>query len=171
MAERFVKVVRDYLTLVDGLPGLTAIEFLSQCAILVPQIYALSQQLPDIELTDDEVSEESEDEPEPPMGKIHTLLGKYDLYAEVFDPVFDEAALKTTISDDLSDIYTDLKRHLSKYDSGDEHKQRIAIWEWKFHMKIHWGHHAVGVLRPIHSLVHDHLDPEFHDEESNTLES
>jgi Domain of unknown function (DUF5063) len=171
MVERFVKVVRDYLALVDGLPGPTAIEFLSQCVILVPQIYALSQQLPDIELTEDEASEESEVEAEPPMGKIHSLLGKYDLYSAVFDPVFDEAALKTTISDDLSDIYTDLKRPLFHYDSGDEHQQRIAIWEWKFYMKIHWGHHAVGALRPIHSLVHDHLDPEFQNEESNTLES
>jgi hypothetical protein len=161
MVEQFVEVIRKYLALIDGLPGPTAREFLSECAILLPQIYAFSQQLPDVVLMDDDALVAEEHKIESPMGRIMNLLGKYDVYSEVFDPVFDEEAIKTTLSDDLSDIYIDLKRTLSNYDSGDPRSRRIAIWNWKFHMKIHWGHHLVCAMCPIHSLVHDHLDPEF----------
>src|SRR6185503_18101300 len=104
---------------------------------LLPQIYALSHQLPDVELADDDSVEGYQGEIISPMGKINKLLGGYDLYTEVFDPVTDTDALKTTLSDDLSDIYTDLKRPLKKYDTGEEQNQRIAIWEWKFNMQIH----------------------------------
>jgi len=34
-------------------------------------------------------------------------------------------------------------------------------------MQIHWGHHAVGSLRAIHSLIYDHLDPEFENEKDD----
>jgi uncharacterized protein DUF5063 len=95
------------------------------------------------------------------------LMGNYDVYSEVFDPVCEEEVIKATLSDDLSDIYTDLKRPLFKYDSKEEGNQLIAIWEWKFHMKIHWGHHLVGALCPIHSLVNHHLSPEFLDDETD----
>jgi hypothetical protein len=167
MAEQFVKLARKYLALIDGLPGPSAHEFLSQCAILLPQLYYLGQQLPDVELPDGDPLDENQKPIESPMGKIMSLLGKYDRYCEVFDPIFDNQAITTHLSDDLSDIYTDLKRPLVKYDSGEEPNQRIAIWEWAFHLKIHWGNHLVDALRPIHSLVHDHLDPEFQDEEND----
>lgn len=165
MIDQFVELVREYLALIDGLPGIAPREFLLDCAILLPQIYSLSHQLPDVELPDDDSSEEREEEVESPMGKISNLLGDYDLYSIVFDPITDADALKTTLSDDLSDIYADLKRGLIKYDIGDKQDRDVAIWEWKFHMQIHWGQHAVGVLRPIHSLVYDHLDPEFRNDQ------
>jgi hypothetical protein len=167
MVEQFVELVRRYIALIDGLPGPTAREFLLECAILLPQIYSLSHQLPDVDLPESDSLEPETARIEAPMGKVMRLLGKYDLYSEVFDPVFDTDAIKSTLSDDLSDIYSDLKGPLMKYVSGGEANQRVAIWEWKFNMQIHWGHHVVGALRPIHSLVYDHLDPEFHNEKDD----
>ena len=167
MIDQFVELVRKYLALIDGLPNLAPREFLLECAILLPQIYSLSHQLPDVELPDDDSTEENEEEVESPMGKITKLLGKYDLYSTVFDPITDADALKTTMSDDLSDIYRDLKRGLIKYDTGEEQDRREAIWEWKFNMEIHWGEHVVGVLRPIQSLVYYHLDPEYRNDEAD----
>ena len=120
MVGQFVELVREYLALIDGLPGLTARDFLLRCAILLPQIYSLSQQLPEVDLPDDDPLEGKENTIEPPMGKIMSALGKYDVYSEVFDPVYDKEAITSTISDDLSDIYTDLKRPLFKYDSGEK---------------------------------------------------
>jgi len=73
-----------------------------------------------VDLPDDDPLEGKENTIEPPMGKIMSALGKYDVYSEVFDPVYDKEAITSTISDDLSDIYTDLKRPLFKYDSGEK---------------------------------------------------
>ena len=188
MIEQFVKLVRDYIALIDGLPGLYAREFLSQCAILLPQIYAAAQQLPDIELPNEESGDEPDEEGDQwhndltaavekrhsqrstivdPLGKLASLLGRFDLYREVFDPVFDTEALTSTLSNDLSEIYCDLKEHLAQFDKGDPQSQSEAVWEWTFGMQTHWGHHLVDALRPIHLLVHDHLAPDWKNERSD----
>ena len=167
MVEQFVQLIRRYLALIDALSGLTPREFLIQCAILFPQIYSASHQLPDVELPEDDPLEGEATKRESPMGQIMTLLGKYDVYSEVFDPILEKEAIKTTLSNDLEEIYRDLKGPLVKYDSGDEPNERIAVWEWKFGMQTHWGHHLVAALHPIHSLVYDHLDPEYNSEEDD----
>lgn len=167
MVEQFVELVRRYIARIDGLPGPTAREFLLECAILLPQIYSLSHQLPDVDLPESDSLERGTIPIEPPMGKIMKLLGKYDLYSEVFDPLLDTDAIKATLSDDLSDIYSDLKGPLMKYDSRGKANQWVAIWEWKFNMQIHWGHHVVGSLRAIHSLIYDHLDSAFQNEKDD----
>ena len=160
MIDYFVDLTRKDLALIDGLPGMEAKEFLHNCAILLPQIYSLAQQLPEGELPEDSPSEinfeelqSTRDGIESPMGRIMDVLKGHDLYYEVFDPVNDRDALSSTLSDDLSDIYTDLRRPLIKYDSSDEANQRSAIWDWKFTFQIHWGRRLVDAMRPIHKLM------------------
>src|SRR5262249_15809828 len=155
---QFVELVRQYIALIDGLERRTAREFLQECAVLLPHIYSLSHHLPDIEVSETDSAEEQLTSPKSPMGKILELLGKYDRYSEVFDPVFETEAITSTLSDDLSDIYIDLKGPLILYESEIDANQKEAIWQWKFNMQIHWGHHLVDALRPIHTLIYDHLD-------------
>ncbi len=164
MIEPFVALVRKYLALVDGLPGPTARDFLLECAILLPQIYSLGQQLPDVELPDKDPVEKKTGRLDCRMGEIMKLLGKYGPYSEVFDPVCDTEAITTTLYNDLSEIYGDLKGSLIKYESGKEPNQRVAIWEWKFNLQEHCGAHLVDALRPIHRLIYDYMDPEDQDE-------
>lgn len=49
-------------------------------------------------------------------------------------------------SDDLADIWRDLKRGLDRWDRG---AHRSAAWQWSFSFPHHWGTHAVGVLREL----------------------
>ena len=165
LIEQFVALVRQYLVLVDGLPGPAARDFLLECAILLPQIYSLGQQLPDVELPDEDPLEAKTESVDCRMGEIMKLLGKYGTYSEVFDPVYDTDAITASLGDDLSGVYLDLKRPLIKYESGAEPNQRIAIWEWKFNLQTHCGDHLVDALRPIHRLIWDHMDPEYQAEE------
>lgn len=72
------------------------------------------------------------------------------------------------LSDELSDIYVDLKPALLKYDPGDEMNQRLAIWDWKFTLQIHWGHHLVDALRPIHRLLYEDLGADDENGETGT---
>ncbi|ESA36370.1 hypothetical protein N836_00420 [Leptolyngbya sp. Heron Island J] len=159
MITQFIQLIHQYLYLLDGLPqaNLTGREFLIECAILLPKIYSLSHKLPEVELPEDESIQEITVSIQAPTIAINRLLGEYDLYSEVFDPVVDTEAITTTISDDLSDIYLDLKRPLIKYKTGIAANQCIAIWEWRFNLQGHCGDHLVDVLRPIHRLVYNHL--------------
>ena len=156
MIDQFLELVRRYLALADEVQQSRARAFLCECAILLPQIYAIGQQLPDVELPDSDQSDGVENF-QSPITTIHQKLGKYDLYWEVFDPVFDTKPVVGLLSDDLTDIYRELKEPLAKYETDVEGQQRTAIWEWKFNIAGHCGDHLVDVLRPIHRLVYNHM--------------
>lgn len=74
-----------------------------------------------------------------------------NFYCKVYD-VFseDEVPVGCAISDDLSDIYRDLKEGLLLYDSG---KVNEAVWEWRFNYLIHWGRHLTGVQTALHQYL------------------
>jgi len=71
---------------------------------------------------------------------------EFDLYSEVFDPCVDESPVCGALSDDVLDIYADLRRGLVTYDEG---RLGSAVWEWEFHFDHHWGQHAVDALRAL----------------------
>jgi hypothetical protein len=63
-----------------------------------------------------------------------------------------ESALRAfMLSDDLADIYRDLKNGLNFFNRGEEGIQK-AIWEWKFNYEHHWGPHLYNALHTIHRI-------------------
>ncbi len=159
--EQFIALSREYISTVDNISEQTMPhDFLSKCLLLLPQIYALGLQLPDVE---PEISDVSNSNFAYPTSSIMKILGKYDLYNEVFDPVFDEDIVTSSISDDLADIYKDLKDPLSEYDCG---KENDAVWAWRFNILGHCGDHIVDTLRAIHRLVNDHMPMDYNANEN-----
>jgi Domain of unknown function (DUF5063) len=154
--DQFIGLVQEYLAVIDGAGETTPHTLLSKCALLLPQIYSLGLQLPDVKPTDNEV--EWADVPSP-MSTLVGLLGKYDMYGEVFDPVSDDESTKSSLGDDLADIYLDLKRPLLEFEGG---KANDAIWSWKFNISGHCGDHIVDALKVIHRLVHNHMPADYH---------
>lgn len=69
-------------------------------------------------------------------------------YWEIFDAsnIEDEHSVFSQVSDDLADIYGDIKSGLIFY---EQEKFPEAFWEWTFHFKIHWGNHLVGAQKTI----------------------
>jgi len=155
--ENFLSLVRVYVRLIESAHSFSAHQLLSKCAVLLPKIYSLGLELPDIEPKNDEIVTY---EGNPPTG-IGSKLGKYDIYWEVLDPVFKEEVGAGTLSEDLAEIYMELKGPLIAYEKGQESD---AIWQWKFNIKSHCGDHLVDALRTIHRLVNDHMDPDYRNE-------
>jgi len=68
-------------------------------------------------------------------------------YWEVFDPYVEEPPVKGSLSDDLLDVYRDVRRGLLLW---DHNAPQAAIWEWRFSFGVHWGNHAIDALRALH---------------------
>ncbi|ALF53227.1 hypothetical protein ACX27_10840 [Nostoc piscinale CENA21] len=68
--------------------------------------------------------------------------------AEVYWYYTDYQPDLNSLINDFNDIYQDIKRGLIIYDQAYFIK---ALWEWRFHFKIHWGTHLVGAQRAIHN--------------------
>jgi hypothetical protein len=104
-------------------------------------LYSTALYLPEIEPTDAEVSDFNISIP-----KID--FGQYNHYWEVFNPYDLDEPLEGSLSDDIMDIYQDIKRGLLLF---EKNKYIEAIWQWKFNFEIHWGNHAVDAIRALHS--------------------
>jgi len=70
-----------------------------------------------------------------------------DLYADVLDPLVvpGEASIGS-LSDDLLDIYRDVKGPLVVWQAG---YPADAVWEWKLSFRSHWKRHATSGLRVL----------------------
>lgn len=82
-----------------------------------------------------------------------------DAYSMIFEP-FDEspAPLLGSLSDDLADIWKDLKEGLLQFDLGTTSGIENAVWMWRFGLEYHWGTrhsaHAIGALHHLLFGVH-----------------
>jgi hypothetical protein len=89
----------------------------------------------------------------PPRPDGWAGFAKFEVYWEVFDPYVDEPPVAGSLSDDLLDVYFDVRRGLDLWKS--KAPRAAAIWEWRFHFDSHWGDHAVDALRALHRACRD----------------
>jgi hypothetical protein len=146
--EHFVELVRQYVELIDSRRHISADVLLRQAGKLLPQIYASGLDLPDCAPT----SREAPPHVESPMTELAAIPGTRDVYAEVFHPIKDVEAIRTTLSVDLADIFIDLKGPLVDFDAG---RVDDAIWSWRFTLAGHCGDHIVDSMRAIHRHIHE----------------
>jgi len=156
--EGFLSLVHEYCRVIESADSISAYQLLYKCAIILPKIYSLGLELPDIEPESDEIVTY---EVSSPQGVLGSKFGKYDIYWEVLDPVLKEEVGAGTLSEDLTSIYMELKGPLIAYEKGQESD---AIWEWKFNIRSHCGDHLVDALRTIHRLVSDYMVPDYRNE-------
>jgi hypothetical protein len=71
-----------------------------------------------------------------------------DEYQEIFDPLdlSDKSPVTASLSDDLADIYRDIKHALLAYEKG---KTEEAEDDLRRNFEIHWGQHAISALKAI----------------------
>jgi Domain of unknown function (DUF5063) len=91
-------------------------------------------------------------------GTLRTKL-PVDAYCVVFDPLeYDPLEVNppkpvmATISDDLSDIYRDIKEGLVQYRAG---QTQNALWHWHFTYYAHWGRHLSHAQAAIWQYLSD----------------
>ena len=81
---------------------------------------------------------------------LHELLGPVDDYVEVFDPYAGPEVMGARLSDDLSQITSDLLHGLAHHAAG---RPLEALWWWQFSYLSTWGQAASAALRALQSLV------------------
>jgi hypothetical protein len=87
--------------------------------------------------------------------RLAELLGNVDTYSFVFDPYVPDV-VENQLSDDLTQIASDLENGLRHYRSGDVPE---ALWWWQFSYVASWGNLAGAALNALLSVVsHDRLD-------------
>lgn len=91
--------------------------------------------------------------------RLRRILGKYDLYREIFNPYCDVYAIKTSVSNDLVEIWHDVKPQLLLFRTGEEAAMRHAVHRWGLDVRIHWGmNHCADEMKTIYFALTDSDD-------------
>jgi hypothetical protein len=175
--DAFAEVAASYCRFIDGIDELSAAEFIQGAHRLLPGLYAAGVALPgtgvlfpkpldaDADTQDDEPDPSSDARDENDRGDnaemtllaiaISSKVGKHDVYREVYDPYDppEEREVRGRLSDDLGDIYRDMRAGLRKWQRGETGE---ALWEWRFGLESHWGRHVANALRAINALTSNH---------------
>lgn len=162
--SHFAKSAQEFCSLLEKSASVSDREFVQQAAYLLATLYAAGLSLPTLDNEPEEQQASIEDTSFEHTSEIERQtgqkLGKHNLYWEFFDPYDQSSPLTNTLSDDLSDIYRNIKPGLIAYQKGTARSVSAAVWEWKFHFIIHWSDHAVDALRAIHRIVSPYLNDE-----------
>lgn len=133
-------------------------QFLESMLKILPDLYAKTMLLPNLENIFEEGNEKfvTIDDWNAVHDAILLKLGQFDEYLEVFDKKIEESEepVSRSISEDLADIYQDIKDFLMLYRIGTNELMNDAIWECKQNFETYWGQKLVNVLRAIHNLVY-----------------
>lgn len=86
--------------------------------------------------------------------KLLSVIGKDDDYLEVFmeDMKYSDTPITASISEDLTDIYQDVKNFITVYERGVSENMNDALYLCTENFKLFWGQKLVNVLRAIHAL-------------------
>jgi hypothetical protein len=147
-ARHFAEAAAEFCAWAEGVPSSAHAD--SSLALQhLSKLYQLALSLPD-EFGDEEPGEIAQNTWESIYKRFGSLPFNY--YAQCFTPteISSEPPVVADLADDLADIWRDLKRGLSLYQSGH---MGAAIWEWRQGFWQHWGHYAASAIYALHSWV------------------
>jgi hypothetical protein len=110
---------------------------------------------------------------------LRDKFGTADDYLEVFDERVKETEgpVVSSISENMADIYQDIKDFLLLYQTGTPEVMNDAIWECRMNFESIWGQKLVNSMRAIHRFIYSgeeigkiEKETDEKDEERNTAD-
>ena len=154
----FVAVANEFCKYAEHAPELKGDELLKILQRILPLMYLKASLLPQLDPFFEDGNEKFVTEND--WIRIHDNLrekfGTADDYIEVFDDRSKETEepVVCTISENLADIYQDVKDFLLLYQTGTNEVMNDAIWECRLNFENFWGQKLVNSLRAIHSFIY-----------------
>lgn len=169
----FLTVAAEYCATVEQCRQQDKKHLVSTITKLLPLIYVKATLLPAMEEEDADMmlpEVVGEEDYNFVRQSVWSVLGEDDDYLEVFsqDMQFSESAVTASISEDLSDIYQDLKNFCAIYADRNEACMESAIARVQENFRQYWGQKLVNAMRPLHQLMVSCLDAEPGMEENGT---
>ncbi|HPR61095.1 MAG TPA: DUF5063 domain-containing protein [Prolixibacteraceae bacterium] len=164
----FVAVANEYCNFVENHAQVNRRVFVERMQKIFPLVYLKASLLPQIDDENAESPEKFVNEVEYNflVNKLAEKLAQFDSYQEVFDErmQFSEGAIDASISENICDIYQDLKDFIMAYRIGTVEIMVNALWECNNNFQNYWGQKLVNGLRAIHTLVYGDNDIDQNDE-------
>ena len=168
----FVTVAAEFCAFLERAKRMKRSTFVDTSLKILPLLYLKASMLPKCETIGDEAPETYVTEEVYEILRINLagLMGDKDDYLDVFvqDMVYSDQPIKKSISEDLADIYQDIKDFIFVFQLGlnETMNDSLAICQENFGML--WGQKLVNTLRALHDVKYNLQDNE--EEEENNEE-
>ena len=176
----FVTVAAEFCGFMERTRQQRRQEFVDTALKLLPLLYLKASLIPQCERVGmfDPETFVTEADYELIQQDVASLLGAKDDYLEVFlpDMAYSDTPIKKSISEDLADIYQDLKDFICVFQLGLNETMHDSLVICKEHFAEFWGQRLVNTLRALHDVRYnaDNLDDEADNEakaENDSMES
>ncbi len=169
-AVEFVTVAAEYCGFIERSREMNQKDFVDKALKLLPLLYLKASLIPSLERFDEFNPETfvTEQDYEYVRMSIANILGAKDDYLEVFlpDMKYSDTPIKKSISEDLADIYQDIKDFISVFQLGLNETMNDALFICKEHFAEFWGQRLVNTMRALHDIKYNNLEDD--DEFGNT---
>lgn len=153
----FVTVAAEYCAFVESSEGADPHSFVDTLLKLLPLMYIKGSMLPECSRMDEFDDPErfvTEDDYEVVRLTLAGLLGGHDDYLDVFvaDMKYSDTPIRKTISEDLADIYQDIKNFVCQFRTGLNQTMNDALVECRENFASCWGQTLVNTMRALHEV-------------------
>ncbi|MBG0859175.1 MAG: DUF5063 domain-containing protein [Bacteroidales bacterium] len=170
----FVAVANEYCKYAEHAADVKGDEMMRIMQRILPLMYLKASLLPQLEPYFEDGNEKFVTEAD--WFRIHDLFkrqfGSADDYLEVFDDKFlvSDRPVPSSLSENMADIYQDMKDFLLLYQTGTEEVMNDAVWDCKMNFENIWGQKLVNALRAIHKFIYSGEEINREDDETNSDE-
>jgi hypothetical protein len=154
----FVAVANEFCKYSEHASELKGDELLKIFQRILPLMYLKASLLPQFDPYFEEGNEKFVTESD--WIRVHDTFrekfGTADDYLEVFDDKMKESEgpVISSISENMADIYQDMKDFLLLYQTGTNEVMNDAVWECRLNFETFWGQKLVNAMRAIHKFIY-----------------
>ncbi len=170
----FVTVGVEFSSILESEEPVNREEWTGKMLKLLPLLYIKASLFPEIEPIDFEMPETfvKETDYNRVENRVSNIMGEENVYLDTFieDMKYSDRPISAFISENIADIYQDVRNLISIYQHNMTEQMNSAIYVCRENFYNYWGQKLVNVLRPLHSLIVQHnggVEEDFPDYDSN----
>ncbi len=154
----FVAAANEFCKYAEHASEIKGEEMLNILQRILPYLYLKASLLPALEPFFENGNEKFVTETD--WFRIHDSFrekfGTADDYMEVFDEKINESEgpVTSSLSENMADIYQDLKDFLLLYQTGTREVMNDAVWECRMNFENFWGQKLTNAMRAIHKFIY-----------------
>ena len=164
----FVTVAAEFCKFLEQAEGTRRAAFVDTALKMLPLLYLKATLLPPCEPMGEEEPEHcvTEDTYEVMRLTLASILAERDDYLDVFveDMKYSDQPITRYISEDLADIYQDVKDFIFVFSLGLNQTMHDALAICQENFRLYWGQKLVNTLRALHEVRYTQSEDEDNEE-------
>ena len=149
--EQFPAVAQEFCRFIESSSGYERKRLVQGVSVLLARLCEVAARLPGVspstggtDIRDESIALRAT-EGSRLSARLREQLGNLDEYWDVFDPTQKEEVILCSLSQDISEIYMDLRDALKLQTSGASLDD--IYFEWRLDFRSHWARHVTSALK------------------------